>query len=245
MAPAILLGLAIGRIGCLMNGCCYGGPCDYPWAIEFPKNSPPYMAQLESGLSHGFHLKPIDQSLEATGAFLVTAIREGSPADKAGLRIDDVIGSINGERLLGRRTSASQIAAQELLGATTGSRIELGLGNRNSQVAWTADYAPKRSLPTHPAQLYSSLNAFLLCGLILAVAPYQRRDGALLALTLTIYPVTRFLLEIVRQDEAVVNQFGFTISQSVSFGILAVGILLWVFVSRQPREHYHARPLAG
>ena len=28
IAPSLPLGLAIGRIGCLMNGCCYGGVCD-------------------------------------------------------------------------------------------------------------------------------------------------------------------------------------------------------------------------
>jgi phosphatidylglycerol:prolipoprotein diacylglycerol transferase len=32
-APAVLAGLAVGRIGCLLNGCCYGGPCSLPWAV--------------------------------------------------------------------------------------------------------------------------------------------------------------------------------------------------------------------
>ena len=27
---------AIGRIGCLLNGCCYGGVCDLPWGVRFP-----------------------------------------------------------------------------------------------------------------------------------------------------------------------------------------------------------------
>jgi phosphatidylglycerol:prolipoprotein diacylglycerol transferase len=35
-APGMLAGLAIGRIGCFLNGCCYGGPCDLPWAVSFP-----------------------------------------------------------------------------------------------------------------------------------------------------------------------------------------------------------------
>lgn len=26
----------IGRFGCLLNGCCYGGACDLPWGIRFP-----------------------------------------------------------------------------------------------------------------------------------------------------------------------------------------------------------------
>ena len=36
MAPSVALGSMFGRIGCLMNGCCYGRACDLPWAIRFP-----------------------------------------------------------------------------------------------------------------------------------------------------------------------------------------------------------------
>lgn len=34
IAPSLLLGHAIGRIGCLLNGCCYGHACDLPWGVE-------------------------------------------------------------------------------------------------------------------------------------------------------------------------------------------------------------------
>ena len=36
LAPSIALGSVFGRIGCLINGCCYGYKCDLPWAIHFP-----------------------------------------------------------------------------------------------------------------------------------------------------------------------------------------------------------------
>jgi phosphatidylglycerol:prolipoprotein diacylglycerol transferase len=36
LAPSIALGHAFGRIGCLMNGCCFGRVCDLPWAIHYP-----------------------------------------------------------------------------------------------------------------------------------------------------------------------------------------------------------------
>ncbi|HLN53362.1 MAG TPA: prolipoprotein diacylglyceryl transferase family protein [Lentimicrobium sp.] len=34
-APAIALGVAVGRIGCFFNGCCYGKPTNLPWGINF------------------------------------------------------------------------------------------------------------------------------------------------------------------------------------------------------------------
>jgi phosphatidylglycerol:prolipoprotein diacylglycerol transferase len=34
-APAVAIGIAIGRIGCFLNGCCYGKPSHLPWAVDF------------------------------------------------------------------------------------------------------------------------------------------------------------------------------------------------------------------
>lgn len=47
MAPSIALGSVFGRIGCLLNGCCYGRECDLPWAIHFPAGHQTY--------PHGVH----------------------------------------------------------------------------------------------------------------------------------------------------------------------------------------------
>ena len=46
MAPALLLGIAIGRLGCLMNGCCYGAVCDAAYGITFPPTSPACYGQV-------------------------------------------------------------------------------------------------------------------------------------------------------------------------------------------------------
>jgi phosphatidylglycerol:prolipoprotein diacylglycerol transferase len=42
LAPSIALGYVFGRIGCLLNGCCYGRACDLPWAIHFPPGHETY-----------------------------------------------------------------------------------------------------------------------------------------------------------------------------------------------------------
>lgn len=41
VAP-FFIGLGFGRIGCLLNGCCFGDRCTLPWSIRFPAGSVPW-----------------------------------------------------------------------------------------------------------------------------------------------------------------------------------------------------------
>src|SRR5207253_683315 len=41
LAPAGVLALAIGRLGCFLAGCCYGRPSELPWAVVFPELGAP------------------------------------------------------------------------------------------------------------------------------------------------------------------------------------------------------------
>ncbi len=49
VAPSVVLGMAIGRLGCFLNGCCYGGISSVPWAVTFPWHSPPHQQQVLNG----------------------------------------------------------------------------------------------------------------------------------------------------------------------------------------------------
>ena len=40
-APTVGIGLFLARIGCFLNGCCFGTPTDAPWAVTFPEGSIP------------------------------------------------------------------------------------------------------------------------------------------------------------------------------------------------------------
>ena len=46
--PSLIAGQAFGRIGCFLNGCCYGKQCGFPWAVHFPPGSPPYIWQMKA-----------------------------------------------------------------------------------------------------------------------------------------------------------------------------------------------------
>jgi phosphatidylglycerol---prolipoprotein diacylglyceryl transferase len=39
LAPSLTIGGAIGRVGCFLNGCCYGRPTRLPWGVTFPSDS--------------------------------------------------------------------------------------------------------------------------------------------------------------------------------------------------------------
>ena len=57
IVPAFFIGLAFGRLGCLLNGCCFGGICETATpSIEFPKGSPAYIDQFEGRRDLGNHL---------------------------------------------------------------------------------------------------------------------------------------------------------------------------------------------
>jgi prolipoprotein diacylglyceryltransferase len=51
MAPSVMWGLAFGRMGCFLNGCCFGGICpkDFPWplSVAFPYASPAHVHHFQ------------------------------------------------------------------------------------------------------------------------------------------------------------------------------------------------------
>jgi phosphatidylglycerol:prolipoprotein diacylglycerol transferase len=46
LTPSLAIGMMFGRIGCFLNGCCYGHPTSMPWGVVFPQDS---FAGLEFG----------------------------------------------------------------------------------------------------------------------------------------------------------------------------------------------------
>jgi len=46
LAIGLMAALMFGRIGCFLNGCCYGKPTDLPWGVHFPYGSYAYSSQV-------------------------------------------------------------------------------------------------------------------------------------------------------------------------------------------------------
>jgi phosphatidylglycerol:prolipoprotein diacylglycerol transferase len=164
IAPSLALGIALGRLGCFLNGCCYGDRCDLPWAVSFP------------GPREGVPGAP-------------TLALHGSPP--------------------------------------WADQVRSGLIDPNR--AW--------SLPVHPTQLYSTIDGLILVLLLSAYYPIRRRDGEVMALLMVTYPISRFLIEWLRNDERVFLA-GMTISQSISVALLAAGLAFWAYLARLPRGRH-------
>jgi len=157
VAPSLAIGVALGRFGCFLNGCCYGDVCDLPVGVSFPIESPPWKAQAMLGL----------------------------------------------------------------IGA---------------KAPW--------SLPVHPTQLYSTLDGLILLLLLTAYYPLRRRDGEVMALLMVTYPISRFLIEHLRNDEGAIFA-GLTISQNISILLFFCGLLFWNYLRKLPPERYADSPAAA
>jgi phosphatidylglycerol:prolipoprotein diacylglycerol transferase len=223
MAPGMMIGLAFGRIGCLMNGCCFGGVCESPLpGVTFPAGAPAYYRQLDEGALLGLDADRV--RLDGGRVSLqVKSVASGSAADRSGIRPGDVI---------------TQVAPPSdlFVRAVFQDRIRFSAPERNSVLVQLADRPllsipvqelPARSLRTHPTQVYSAINALLLCLLLWFYYPFRRADGELMALLLVLYSISRFLLEIIRADEPGVLGTDLTVSQWVALGCLPVGIALF------------------
>lgn len=320
VAPSLVLGLALGRLGCIMTGCCFGGPSDVPWAITFPPDSPAHWHQVERGETF---IEGIRLGVDSRGLPMVKEVEPGSPAEGQGLKPGQVIATINGREIGTVKSAAEALLHADKISVTTagnrhvcrwtidqpvsdspdvgqieaatafahglkiavngqrrpaiaavepgsaaephglkpGERIVAINGREVNSVAeaayelWQADRISIRTAapqqpdhqvrarlplgnrpvrPIHPTQIYSAINGLVLCLLLLAYGPFCRRDGQLFALALSVYPVTRFLLEIIRTDESPVFGTGMSISQNVSLILLVCATGVWFYVLRRP-----------
>jgi len=228
LAPSIMLGLSLGRIGCLLNGCCYGGACDLPWSVTFPHGSPPHRHQvLHDDL-------PVGGMILAAGdnsAVVVEKVEPDSAAAKAGVQSGEHIARINGYPVVNVHDAKHRL----LFHINPGEQLEVATDAGKTH-AWTVPEALPRSNPVHPTQIYSTLSALFVFTVLMLWSPRQRRDGELFALLLTVYPVVRFILEMIRTDEASLWGTGMTISQNVSLLMLMCAAALWVYILRRPAE---------
>lgn len=228
VAPAMALGLALGRIGCFANGCCFGGTSDLPWAVRFPVESPPFQSQAEAGAIFVHGLKLVEGP---RGEPVISEVEEGSEAEGIGLKSGDTIVQVGAERVRTLGKAYGFLFDYR----RPGEKISLGIAGESRPRIFRLPEERERALPIHPAQIYAAIDALLLSLLLTAYYPFRRRDGEVVALMLTIHPISRYLLEVIRIDETPVFGTDWSISQNLSLLILVAAILFWIYLLLQPR----------
>jgi len=177
IAPVLVIALGFGRIGCFLNGCCWGGACEVEWApkVSFPYHSPAYQDEVYDPI----HPLPVPP---------------------------------------------------ELLVETDDGRSRL---KRPDEVAGHADLraiaSAQHSRALHPAQLYSTITAWLLGAILLAYFTLPHAAGRGFAWMLVLEGFTRFTLELLRDEPVEFRIFGAGLSFSMGIGLMlcGVGIVLW------------------
>ena len=250
LAPGAMWGLACGRIGCFFNGCCFGGLClaadgataQQPWAVQFPFGSPAYVRQWEE------RQVGAPAELISTGAFYTNVISASGlnmPVARREAYIQaeqDALRALNEARDAG----ADPKAVKKLEDAWQAARNKLvkdGIADvmraqafpsrenpdRESSISELEDLAAEcRSLPVHPAQLYASIHAFALSGVLSMMFYRRKRHGVVIGVMFLLYPIGRVLLEIIRSDNPH-DVAGLTVSQSISLAVF-VGAAIYLFV---------------
>jgi len=228
IAPSCALGAGLGRLGCLMQGCCFGGACDLPWAVTFPWGSPPQVRQAIDGRVDVWGLR--FDSLPG-GGVLVSDVAAESLAANAGFQAGDVIQTINTIPA----THREQVIELLIGAGKAGAPIDVTLASGTHR-SWTPGKLMPRSAPIHPTQIYDSITGLLTAWFLWTYFPFRRRDGEVAALLITVYPITRFLLEWIRDDES--GQLGteFTISQWISLALFAAAVVSWFALRWKPRQ---------
>ena len=104
-------------------------------------------------------------------------------------------------------------------------------------IAVPAVAPPPASLPVQPSQPLSTIDALLLCLLLLAYDPFRRRDGELFAMMMSIYPITRFSDRVLAVRRSGRARHGMSIGQCVSLLLLLCAAALWFYILRQPKRN--------
>lgn len=233
LAPCIALGLAIGRVGCLLNGCCYGNvACAHCPEIHFPLPSAPREVMTSRGYqtAAGFTVVTKD-----AGVPYVYQVERGSEAAKH-LKPDDRITQIT----LKNPDKPKKIDHVDDLASALGKEWPRGKNDLEMQVLREGVATPvgpfvPRGIGLHPTQIYESISMVLMTFLLLSYYPFKRRDGMVIVVLMFGYGVHRFLNEMLRTDTAPVA-FGLTLSQNISLLILIGGVVMYAVVRSRPQE---------
>lgn len=229
IAPCLMVGLAFGRIGCFLNGCCYGAQCNVAWAVQFPYGSDAYVTEFNQNALQS----AVPRNLVRDGtalAFYMDAHHLKTFQEPIG---NEVSPSLERELLDPQNLKTKDEVRKE------GGEVQKAAEGEKANAV-------------HPAELYNTLTAFTTALFLVAYFTLPHVPGRVFAAMMMIEGVFRYLLEMVRVEPAVAGRgthfLQFLPPQSysmvVSFFLVGGGIILWYVFGRMARtggEPSHSR----
>jgi len=264
ITPAAMWGLAFGRMGCFLNGCCWGGMCGGTiaenWAVQFPYGSPSYFRQYQNR-----QVKVPQQLL------LVNKLGQARPYFRHEINIP----SVDKWNFYQRKLNDTMLEFDIVANVTPDStkvdllkkRIELLQKKakeekaKQAQIQRILDKYPSvnfpdqkmtlseltdlvknnRTLPVHPVQIYGIINALLGALFLEIFFRVRKHHGLVFAVFLMTYPWTRIVLELIRVDNPK-DTFGLTVSQALSIALIISGIVTFYLCRKMPLISPAAKP---
>jgi len=259
LAIGLMLALVFGRIGCFLNGCCFGKPTELPWAVRFPYASFAYRSQVNANFPRNrpapqlqlpaeyfsyyekFFNIDLEFQSELNSRIISRDLRSKFKNNRVLLsRYARISTKQKGQKWLitnieDKYTATKYEAKIEVYGKILSLKPNKDLTEQQKIEVTTGKY---RCLPVHPTQLYSSASAAVLCLVLYLFWRKSQKAGKILtkhgstfSLMFILYGFNRFFMECLRDD----NPFefdGLTISQNISIAMIILGAVLIVIFQR-------------
>jgi len=196
LSVSLMVGLAFGRVGCLLNGCCFGRVCSETWplAMRFPMYSEPLVKF--DGTDN-----PFSQGTVAPSPVYAHQLKNNQ------IRPHPRLLDTDGRLIPPRDFTAGQVVLAE--------------------ASW--------SRPVKPAQALGLINALVLAALLMGFYRLRTSEGQVFALLLVLYPITRFVLEAIRDTGAHDLSRGLlTHNQYTSVAMMASGVIMYLVLRWLP-----------
>jgi phosphatidylglycerol:prolipoprotein diacylglycerol transferase len=222
ISPAFALAICLGRIGCLLNGCCYGyvgsGECTDSLLAHFPLSSPPRFILTHEGYqtAAGFTM-----NTQAPDDRTVDRVEPESAAQEAGLRTGDIITKTDGHPITDLGYLDDYLSGREW----PRGKNDLGLTVRRGDKEIALPTFRPKTLGLYPTQVYESIAMGLTFLLLTAYYPFRRRPGEVMAVFMFCYGLQRFFNEMLRDDP---RPIGFERYVSILLVTAAVALWLWL-----------------
>jgi phosphatidylglycerol:prolipoprotein diacylglycerol transferase len=225
ITPSLMFGMGMARIGCFLNGCCWGGMCpeDMAWGVTFPYASPAYVRQWENR-----------QITVPAELLYINADGEAYPLPREAMELSPEERANPGGCRQSTRLQKASLAYR--------------YNNQLKKFDMTSDELDRlasrpenRTRHLHPAQLYASIDGLLLAVLLAAIFHRRKRHGLVFGLLLLMYPPVRIIEEIIRIDNPH-DTAGLTISQFISVALILVGVVYMIAIHRMPLRSPGLKP---